>query len=145
MEWMAKEFATFASQLVERFGDSEPGPALGLERTGTRGSPPAVPDSYNPMILERHLARVKRYLEQHPFESEEEQYDFLRSLKHVDDVPVLPPTSDVERAQDLMYEAWLASGADRVRLAREALEISADCADAYVLLAEETFETPDDA
>jgi len=39
-----------------------------------------------------------------------------------------------------MYEAWDASGAQRVKLARKALEISPDCADAYVLLAEETAE-----
>ena len=41
-------------------------------------------------------------------------------------------------AQDLMYEAFEAQGARRVALAQEALAISPDCADAYVLLAEET-------
>nr|MBA3766683.1 hypothetical protein [Acidobacteriota bacterium] len=42
-----------------------------------------------------------------------------------------------------MYEAWEArSRKTRVRLAREALNISPDCADAYVLLAEETARTP---
>jgi tetratricopeptide (TPR) repeat protein len=41
-------------------------------------------------------------------------------------------------AQDLMYEAFEAQGARRVALGREALAISPDCADAYLLLAEET-------
>src|SRR3546814_12011116 len=37
----------------------------------------------------------------------------------------------------MMYDAWEASGAERVALARAALDISPLCADAYVLLAEE--------
>jgi tetratricopeptide (TPR) repeat protein len=43
----------------------------------------------------------------------------------------------LDRAQDLMYEAFGERDPEvRVRLARRALEISPDCADAYVLLAE---------
>ena len=44
-----------------------------------------------------------------------------------------------------MYEAWEARGPQRVALARKALEISPDCADAYVLLAEETSRSPQEA
>ena len=45
----------------------------------------------------------------------------------------------MSQAQDLMYEAWESSSPDdRVALARKALELSPDCADAYVLLADET-------
>src|SRR3546814_6951151 len=43
----------------------------------------------------------------------------------------------VDDAQEMMYDAWEASGAERVALARAALDISPLCADAYVLLAEE--------
>jgi tetratricopeptide (TPR) repeat protein len=49
------------------------------------------------------------------------------------------------QAQDLMYEAFEAQGARRVALAREALEISPDCADAYLLLAEETASSVEEA
>ncbi len=42
------------------------------------------------------------------------------------------------QAQSLMYDAFEARGARRAALAREALTISPDCADAYLLLAEET-------
>src|SRR5215510_2005560 len=49
-----------------------------------------------------------------------------------------PPTP-LERAQDLMWTAWDEPDAGRrVGMARRALEISADCADAYVMLAIET-------
>jgi tetratricopeptide (TPR) repeat protein len=42
----------------------------------------------------------------------------------------------LDRAQEVMYHAFDASAAEQVRLARKALEISPDCADAHVLLAE---------
>jgi tetratricopeptide (TPR) repeat protein len=40
------------------------------------------------------------------------------------------------RAEDLIYDAWEATGPRRAELAREALALWADCADAYVLLAQ---------
>jgi ST7 protein len=45
----------------------------------------------------------------------------------------------LSKAQDLMYEAFESDDPRRrVELARQALELSPDCADAYVLLAEQT-------
>jgi tetratricopeptide (TPR) repeat protein len=44
-----------------------------------------------------------------------------------------------------MYEAWNSTGQKRVKLALQALEISKDCADAYVLLAEESARTLEEA
>lgn len=45
----------------------------------------------------------------------------------------------LKKAQDIMYDAWeVTDPKRRVALARRALEISPDCADAYALLAEET-------
>ena len=42
------------------------------------------------------------------------------------------------KAQDMMYDAWEATGSKRrIALARKALETSPDCADAYALLAKE--------
>lgn len=49
-------------------------------------------------------------------------------------------------AQEIIYRAWESAGRkQRVQLAREALGISPDCADAYVLLAEESAASLDDA
>ena len=49
------------------------------------------------------------------------------------------PETRLEKAQALMYQAWAETDKrKRVRLAKKALKISPDCADAYVLLGEET-------
>lgn len=49
-------------------------------------------------------------------------------------------------AQDIMYDAWEAdTRKQRVALARKALAVSPRCADAYVLLAQETARTVDEA
>jgi tetratricopeptide (TPR) repeat protein len=48
----------------------------------------------------------------------------------------------VDQAQEIMYEAWDAPNpAQRIALAHQALGVSRDCADAYVLLAEEEAKT----
>ncbi|MCC7015581.1 MAG: tetratricopeptide repeat protein [Rhodospirillales bacterium] len=53
---------------------------------------------------------------------------------------------DVAAAQNIMYEAWeAATHQQRVALARKALAVSPRCADAYVLLAQETARTVDEA
>lgn len=49
-----------------------------------------------------------------------------------------PGRDALDEAQDLCFDAWeSASPRERVRLARRALEISPDCADAYIILANE--------
>jgi tetratricopeptide (TPR) repeat protein len=49
-----------------------------------------------------------------------------------------PDNETLDRAQQVMYRAWNdPNPAKRIALAHEALSISADCTDAYVLLAEE--------
>jgi len=54
--------------------------------------------------------------------------------------------SAVDEAQDIMYDAWEATTRkQRVALAKKAIEISADCADAYVLLAAETARSLEEA
>jgi len=55
---------------------------------------------------------------------------------------VPPPTSPLDAAQEIIYDAWEAKSASRrISLAKKALQISPDCADAYVLLAEQTART----
>jgi tetratricopeptide (TPR) repeat protein len=58
----------------------------------------------------------------------------------------LTTKSDVKTAQEIMWDAWdTADPRRRVALAKKALQVSPLCADAYVLLAQETARTLDDA
>ncbi len=85
-------------------------------------------------------------MEEQDFASIDEANAFLSQFIGAKDIPKpRRELTPLEQAQDKMYEAWGAKGASRVKLAREALAISPDCADAYVLLAEETAETVEDA
>jgi tetratricopeptide (TPR) repeat protein len=52
----------------------------------------------------------------------------------------------VDDAQEIIFEAWECDdGEQRVALALKALAVSPHCADAWVLLAEETADTPEEA
>lgn len=89
--------------------------------------------------MERSLLDVTSLLSEQHFESIDEANAFLHKILASGNLPHRAPTTPLERAQDLMYNAWEASRpADRIRLARQALQVCPDCADAYVLLAEET-------
>jgi tetratricopeptide (TPR) repeat protein len=87
--------------------------------------------------MEQLLGDITKMLEGQEFSSIEEANAFLQEVMAAGvPVPTQEP-SPLERAQELMYEAWEATGKRRLMLARQALEISEDCADAYVLLAGE--------
>src|SRR4051812_25891806 len=97
--------------------------------------------------LEKVSSDITCLLAEQSFETMEEANEFIGQFVGTKDIP-LPERelTPLEQAQDKVYEAWEArSRKTRVRLAREALAISPDYADAYVLLAEETARTPDEA
>lgn len=99
--------------------------------------PPPVPDR---RALEQVMSNLERLIGGRTFNGVEELQQFLDQTLTGSrgKMPRRAARTPIEEAQDLMYEAWEAHGADRVALACRALEISPDCADAYVLLAEET-------
>ena len=88
--------------------------------------------------MERMLLEVQRFAATREFASESEMNDALQA-KFTGSMDTIASTAStpVERAQDLVYRAMDARGRRRIQLARKALDLSADCADAYVLLAEE--------
>ena len=92
------------------------------------------------------MVDLYKVLQEQAFESVDEANDFLNKMMHFQvPEPLWDNLSPVEQAQQLMYDAWDSSGKARVKLARRALAISKDCADAYVLLAEETARTLEEA
>jgi tetratricopeptide (TPR) repeat protein len=96
--------------------------------------------------MEKAMSDLGRLLEEQNFSSIDEANAFLQKITNVKDIPALRrELTPLEQAQDKMYEAWDAAGKKREKLAREAIEICPDCADAYVLLAEETARTPEAA
>jgi tetratricopeptide (TPR) repeat protein len=124
------------------------------ERDALRREPEEAPEPFpglpaDPRAMERMSARIGRILEEQQFESIDEAQAFLnRYLSEggasLEDAPA--PTTPLERAQELIYEAFDTDDPQRrVDLAAEALEISEDCADAYVVLAEETAEDAGEA
>jgi len=104
-------------------------------RTGRRGRAerPAIPDR---RLMERTMADIQQLIAEQKFESVEEANKFLAAQ-----VGKIPPhraaQTPEERAQELVYRALEVEGRLRVKLAREALRLWPDCADAWVVRAEE--------
>jgi tetratricopeptide (TPR) repeat protein len=98
----------------------------------------ALPDR---RAMERMSAHIGKLLEEQEFDTVEEAQAFLDRML-LEGEGLLPeaqaPDTPLEKAQDLVYEALETESArKRIQLARRALKTSGDCADAYVLLAEE--------
>ncbi|MHB8674778.1 MAG: hypothetical protein ACYDAK_14010 [Candidatus Limnocylindrales bacterium] len=96
--------------------------------------------------MERTMADIGAVLSEHDFGSIEEANAFLQEMLAKGGIPRQVAETPLEKAQDVMYQAWESPmRRDKVRLAKKALDLSPDCADAYVLLAEETAHGPKEA
>ena len=85
--------------------------------------------------MERDQAMLHRLLADQDFESDKETDVFIQDLleKHGGKIPDCPPGDDLEKAQDIVWEAWDEPNPRRaIALAKRALSISPDCADAYI-------------
>lgn len=103
----------------------------------------------DPRAMERMTARMGRIMSEQQFGSMEEAQTFMNRYiseggGSLEEAPA--PITPLERAQELIYDAFDTDDPQRrVDLAEEALEVTEDCADAYVLLAEETAEDAEEA
>lgn len=113
-----------------------------MPRKKTGGPRPSAPPPLGPLpdrrLMEQHLAQIGRLLDGQDFATIEEANAFLQQAIHGGTLPAFAPRTPLEEAQEIIYQALDVTGPRRVRLAREALARSPDCADAYVLLAEAT-------
>lgn len=118
---------------------------------GSVGDAPSAIESAPPprdrrVAMERTMADIGALLSEQEFESIDEANAFLQTVMAGGGVPRRMAETPMQRAQDLIYEAREStSSRERIRLARKALDLSTDCADAYVLLAEETARGPKEA
>jgi tetratricopeptide (TPR) repeat protein len=87
--------------------------------------------------MERAMLEVERFVARAEFKDIEEMNEEIRGRFRgfMDEIPSTAATP-LEKAQDTAYRAFDARGRRRIQLARRALELSPDCADAYVILAE---------
>ena len=88
---------------------------------------------------ERPLLQVEQYTQQHPEATPAEIHQIMHSRTESGKVDrqEATPTTPQQRARDLCHQAYEAFGRRRTQLARQALEVDPDCADAYVLRAEQ--------
>jgi tetratricopeptide (TPR) repeat protein len=89
-------------------------------------------------VMERVLLEVQRFAATQEFTSESEMNEAIQE-RFTGSMDTIASTASTpaERAQEIVYRAMDAHGRRRSQLARKAIELSADCADAYVVLAEE--------
>ena len=102
-----------------------------------RKHPEGMPDR---RAMERTFGEIERFMAESNFHSMEEANAAIQARFTGRPMDAMPSTATtpLEKAQDLMYRAFDSRGRRRIQLAKKALELCPDCADAYVLLAEES-------
>ncbi|MHB1347349.1 MAG: hypothetical protein ACYCXK_07655 [Candidatus Humimicrobiaceae bacterium] len=96
--------------------------------------------------MERLSLELSKLLENKEFDSEDDLRKFLDKIDLNKDIHNIPEKNAADLAQDIIYDAWeTESRKKRIRLAKKALSVSPDCADAYNLLAEEEARTIQEA
>ena len=96
--------------------------------------------------IEKNLAAIEQAIETHGFKSVDEVNAFLEDMNSSGKLSEWVPKTPLDKAQELMYDAWeTPSRRQRVRLARKALKICPDCADAHVVLAEDVARSDEEA
>ncbi len=104
----------------------------GGQRRASGPTEPSLPDR---RLMEQQMSAITRLLAERDFASIEEANAYLREALVEGHLPTPAPATPLEEAQEVIYQALEATGKRRLDLARKALTISPDCADAYVLLA----------
>ena len=105
--------------------------------------PPSYKELFERGLTDRRAtealhARMGRFMETRDFTSADEANEAINKefIGQEDDPAKYPPRTPLEKAQELCYQAFDSIGRRKVALARQALQLCPDCADAYVILAE---------
>ena len=109
--------------LLEPFDAPSAGPRAGLQ---------------DPRAMERVMLEMERFVADAEFDDIDQLNAAIRQ-RFSGPMDAIPSTAStpLEKAQGMAYRALESRGRRRTQLARKALELSGDCADAYGILAEE--------
>jgi len=97
---------------------------------------------HDPERVRNSVESLGRLLRDHDWRWSRQSQELLRRLQRgaeqpsasVGQVAQRPSREALDEAQELIYQAWEKTGKKREALARAALEVCRDCADAYLLL-----------
>jgi tetratricopeptide (TPR) repeat protein len=91
--------------------------------------------------LENVMASLSKIFGGRDFLSDADLDAFLDSKIASGEIPPSAALDPLDEAQSLIYEAWNTEGPEKISLAHRALDLSENCADAYVILADEEAKT----
>lgn len=94
------------------------------------------PPAFNRRAAEQSLNDVVALMANHQFSSIEEANAFIQDKLAHRGIPLAPANTPLEKAQEMMYETEIANPKRRLELAKKALALTPDCAEAYIILAE---------
>lgn len=92
----------------------------------------------SPLVMDRVAAHMERAMEGKDFKTPQEYEAFVQENfigKRIED---FVPETPLEEAQDIVFRACSVKGRKQIHMARKALAVDPNCADAYILLAERT-------
>ncbi len=75
-----------------------------------------LPPIFDRRSMDRTMSNLQRLLSQREFDSPTEMNNFLSQFNHLDNIPAPSNLTPLEQAQDVMYEAFEASGPKRKAL-----------------------------
>lgn len=92
--------------------------------------------AFSKRAVEQSLNDIEAFMANQHFSSIEEANAFIKDQLAHGGIPHAVANTPLEKAQELMYEADNANPNRRLELAKQALELTPDCAEAYIILAE---------
>ena len=87
-------------------------------------------------VMEKSTWIMHKFLDKERFETVEDANKFTKKIYDSNKIDSYVPDNPEDRAQMMAYDACLKTGSARKEMALKALEVSENCADAYVILAE---------
>jgi tetratricopeptide (TPR) repeat protein len=106
-----------------------------------KAADPEIPAPEERAGLEKVMASLTQIFGGRDFMSDAELDALLDDKMANGEIPPSAALDPLDEAQSLIYEAWNSDGPRKLSLARMALELSQDCADAFLILAQEEAKT----